>query len=351
MLGNLNEQLEKEHLTSQHLIEEVQKIAEEGERNKEENLQVIDTQKREIEALHEKAQEVQNSLAKGQEALVEFEVRQENDSRLIESLKKDLEMKSSEIKSLTQLLAEKDEKERSKNLEFENVQKNLAASEEATAGLISQVNEEAKKKEAEFEDAISNNYQVVKDLKAKLADSEAQQLNKRREIETLTLEVEAKENRCRELSEELDCLKETLENPSDHLTVGFTPISKRKMSHTEKLKVSEADSIKLEVNYDNIKSDRIEKEKEEEKLKKSLSDHEYEIKTRTNFVQRYMSVELKTPEINEKISIGIVELTLKRENYEIVKTNLGKLVEEKERLITEEALAKEKWDKAKKRFG
>ena len=87
MLGSLNEQLEKEHLTSQHLIEEVQKMAEEGERNKEENLQVIDTQKREIEVLHEKVLEAQNSLSKGQEALVESEARQENDSRLIESLK------------------------------------------------------------------------------------------------------------------------------------------------------------------------------------------------------------------------------------------------------------------------
>lgn len=168
-------------------------MAEEGERNKEENLQVIDTQKKEIEVLHEKVLEAQNSLSKGQEALVESEVRQGNDSRLIESLKKDLEIKSAEVKSLSQLLAEKDEKERSKNLEFEIVQKNL---EEVTAS-----------KEA----AKSNNYQVVEDLKAKLADSEAQQLNKTREIETLTLEVEAKENKCRELSEDLLAMKENLE--------------------------------------------------------------------------------------------------------------------------------------------
>lgn len=168
-------------------------MAEESERNKEENLQVIDTQKREIEVLHEKVLEAQNSLSKGQEALVESEVRQGNDSRLIESLKKDLEIKSAEVKSLSQLLAEKDEKERSKNLEFEIVQKNL---EEVTAS-----------KEA----AKSNNYQVVEDLKAKLADSEAQQLNKTREVETLTLKVEAKENKCRELSEELIAMKENLE--------------------------------------------------------------------------------------------------------------------------------------------
>jgi len=189
-------------------------MAEEGERNKEENLQVIDTQKREIEVLHEKVLEAQNSLSKGQEALVESEVRQGNDSRLIESLKKDLEIKSAEVKSLSQLLAEKDEKERSKNLEFEIVQKNLeevTASKEATEGLISQVINEAKKEKAEFEDTKSNNYQVVEDLKAKLADSEAQQLNKTREIETLTLEVEAKENKCRELSEELLAMKENLE--------------------------------------------------------------------------------------------------------------------------------------------
>ena len=168
-------------------------MAEESERNKEANLQVIDTQKREIEVLHEKVLEAQNSLSKGQEALVESEVRQGNDSRLIESLKKDLEIKTAEVKSLSQLLAEQDEKERSKNLEFEIVQKNL---EEVTAS-----------KEA----AKSNNYQVVEDLKAKLADSEAQQLNKTREIETLTLEVEAKENKCRELSEKLLAMKENLE--------------------------------------------------------------------------------------------------------------------------------------------
>ena len=97
---SLNEELEREHLTSQHLIEEVQKKAEEAERTKEENLQVIVSQAKEIENLNEKLLEVQKSTE-------QLEVERKRDADRI----RDLEIQEAETgKSLRREIAEKTER-------------------------------------------------------------------------------------------------------------------------------------------------------------------------------------------------------------------------------------------------